>query len=85
MKTDFAQHVLEMEERGATLKELLPLINGQRGKQALEKGDINDAVLACGQVVGLINKIPSVKEIIEGIISEAKLIGQRLYNIGIQI
>jgi len=85
MKTDFAQHVLEMEERGATLEELLPLISGQRGKQALEKGDINDAVLACGQVVGLIHEIPSVKEIIEGIISEAKLIGQRLYNIGIRI
>ncbi len=83
MKTDFAQRVLEMEEKGATLEELVPLISGLRGKQALDEGDVNAGSIACGQAVGLIHDIPSVKEIIDGIISEAKLIGQRLYNIGI--
>jgi len=83
MKTDFAQRVLEMEEKGATLEELVPLISGLRGKQALDEGDVNAGVIACGQAVGLIHDIPSVKEIIDGIISEAKLIGQRLHNIGI--
>jgi len=80
IKSDFAQSVLEMEEKGATLEELVPLINGLRTKQALEKGDVEDAVMACGQIIGLIHDIPSVGEIIEGIISEAKLISQRLYN-----
>jgi len=83
MKTDFAQRVLEMEEKGATLEELAPLISGLRGKQALDEGDVNAGGIACGQVIGLIHEIPSVKEIIDGIISEAKLIGQRLHNIGI--
>ena len=85
MKTDFAQKVLEMEEKGATLEELLPMISGQRGKQALEEDDINAGVIVCGQVIGLIQEIPSVKEIIDGIISEAKLIGRRLHSIGISI
>jgi len=80
IKSDFAQSVLEMEEKGATLEELVPLINGLRTKQALEKGDVEDAVMACGQIIGLIHDIPSVGKIIEGIISEAKLISQRLYN-----
>ena len=83
MKTDFAQRVLEMEEKGATLEELVPLISGLRGKQALDEGDVNAGSIACGQAVGLIHEIPGVKEIIDGIISEAKLIGQRLHNIGI--
>ncbi len=83
LKTEFSQKVLEMEGRGATLEELLPLISGLRGKQALDEGEVNVGVIACGQVIGLIHEITSVKEIIEGIISEAKLIGQRLYNTGL--
>ncbi len=83
MKTDFSQGVLEMEEKGATLEELLPLISGDRGKRSYASGDVNDAVIACGQVAGLIHEVPSVKEIIDGIISEARLIGQRLHDMGI--
>ncbi len=81
MKTDFSQSVLEMERKGATLEELLPLISGLRGKQALDDGDINAGAIPCGQSVGLIHDIPSVSEIIESVINEAKLIVQRLYNI----
>jgi len=83
MKTAFSQKVLEMESRGATLQELLPMINGQRSKQALETDDINGGVIHCGQVVSQIHDITTVAEIIEGIVSEAKLIGQRLSNIRI--
>ena len=83
VKTDFSSKVAEIDEKGATLEELLPLINGQRIKKAFASGDINDAIIYCGQVVGLINEIPSVKEIIDGIISEAELTWQRLSKMGI--
>jgi NAD(P)H-dependent flavin oxidoreductase YrpB (nitropropane dioxygenase family) len=82
-RTDFAQKVLELEEKGATLEELLPLVSGLRGRQALEEGDINTGVIACGQVVGLIHDQPTVKELIDGIINEARLIGKRLNKMGI--
>ncbi|MFC2031758.1 NAD(P)H-dependent flavin oxidoreductase [Chloroflexota bacterium] len=82
LKTDFSLKVLEMEEKGATLDELLPLISGERARKSYISGNANDAVMSCGQVAGIIHAEPSVKEIIEGIISEAKLIGQRLYNKG---
>jgi NAD(P)H-dependent flavin oxidoreductase YrpB (nitropropane dioxygenase family) len=80
MKTDFSQMVLELEEKGATLEELLPFINGDRSRGSYLSGDFNDGVIACGQVVGLIHELPSVKEIIDGIISEAALITKRLYK-----
>jgi NAD(P)H-dependent flavin oxidoreductase YrpB (nitropropane dioxygenase family) len=83
IKTEFSQRVLEIEEKGATLEELLPFISGDRSKQSYISGDVNDGVIACGQVVGLINELPSVKEIIDGIINEAGLITERLYKIGI--
>ncbi len=81
VKTDYTQKILEMEEKGATLEELLPLLSGERGKSALASGDFNNATMTVGQVVGLIRDIPTVKEIIDGIISEAKLIVQNLHNI----
>ena len=83
IKTDYTQRVLEMEDKGATLEELLPLISGDRGKAAYISGDFNDAVIYAGQGVGLLNEVPSVREIIEGMVSEAKLIVQRLCSIGI--
>ncbi|GAH93922.1 unnamed protein product, partial [marine sediment metagenome] len=85
MKTDFAQRVLEMEEKGATLEQLLPMISGDRSKRSYISGDVNDAAIACGQVVGLIHEIPTVRESIEGIINEARLIGQRLYKMGMPV
>ena len=80
-RTDYTQKILEMEEKGATLDELLPLLSGNKQKAAYASGNVSDAVMSIGQVVGLIHEIPSVREIIEGMVSEAKLISQRLYNI----
>jgi NAD(P)H-dependent flavin oxidoreductase YrpB (nitropropane dioxygenase family) len=76
--TGFAQSILEMEKRGTTLEELLPMIDGLRQKQALDKGEPEQAMIPCGQVVGLIDDLPTVKEIIDGIIKEARAIAKRL-------
>ncbi len=82
-RTEFTQKIWEMEQKGATLEELLPLISGQRGSNAYETGDVSGATMTIGQSVGLVHDILSVKEIIDDIISEAKLIVQRLHNLGI--
>ena len=78
VKTDFSLNLAEMDERGATLEEQLPLVNGERIKRAFYSGDYNDAMIYCGQVAGLIDDVPSVKEIIDSIINEAQLTWQKL-------
>jgi NAD(P)H-dependent flavin oxidoreductase YrpB (nitropropane dioxygenase family) len=78
VSTDFARRILEMEEKGTTLEELLPMIDGRRQKQALDKGAADEAIIPCGQVVGLIDDLPTIKEIVDGIIREARTIGKRL-------
>ena len=83
VRTEHTEKILEMEQKGATLEELLPLLSGQRGRNTYATGDVSGASISVGQVVGLIHDVPSVKEIIDGIISEAKLIVQRLHNMGI--
>lgn len=82
VKTDFAQKILEMEDKGAPLEEILPLISGEKVREAYNSGDISDALFTVGQTIGLVHDIPSVKEIIESIIGEAGLIVQRLHNTG---
>jgi len=84
-RTAFAQKILEMEEKGATFEELLPLMRGDRRGHAHETGDTSDALILLGQGVGLIHDIPSAGEIIQGIISEAKVIMQRLQNMGVGV
>ena len=82
VRTEHTEKVLEMEQKGATLEELLPLLSGQRGRNTYATGDVSGAPISVGQVVGLIHDIPSVKEIIDGIINEARLIVQRFQNMG---
>jgi len=54
------------------------MISGQRGRNTYETGDVGGAPITVGQVVGLIHNVPTVKEIIDGIISEARSIMRRL-------
>ena len=81
IRTDFTQKILTMEEKGAALEEILPLISGEKVRTAYDTGDTTNAMITAGQTVGLIHNVPSVKEIIDGIISGAGVIMKRLNGI----
>ena len=67
-----AEKVVEMENRSATLEELASLLSGKRGLELYETGALDRGLVACGQVIGLVQDIPTVKELIERIIKEAE-------------
>lgn len=77
LRNSLAEKVNDMEKHGATLEQLAPLISGLKGKELLETGELERGTLSCGQVAGLIHNIPTVKELIETIISEARQIVTR--------
>ena len=83
IKNQAALRALEMEQRGATLEELLTVISGQVGLKAFQDDDIDAGVIACGQVVGVIDSLKSVKEVIDEIVDNAHDIYRRLGNIGV--
>jgi nitronate monooxygenase len=62
----------EMERKGATPEELQAMTGGNRRRDAYVTGDTNQSTFSIGQSVGLIEDIPSVKEIIDGIVNEAE-------------
>ncbi|HEX75570.1 MAG TPA: nitronate monooxygenase [Dehalococcoidia bacterium] len=78
LRNPTTEKVLEMEKRGATLEELAPLISGQEGKKLLETGVLDQGLLSSGQIVGLIRDIPTVKQLIETIIQEAKEVASHI-------
>ena len=81
IKNKAAKKTLFMEERGASLEELLTVISGQIGQKALLEGDLEGAIIACGQCVGLIHEIKRVKQEIEEMIQGAQSILQRLNSL----
>jgi NADH:quinone reductase (non-electrogenic) len=78
IRNRLADEVLAIEARGATLEEILKYVSGQRTRSAYMDGDPEDSMLPCGQVVGLINEIKTVSQVIEDIIAEAKNCMERL-------
>jgi len=78
IKNKPAEKALEMDKRGASLEELLTVISGALGKKAWIEGDLDAGVVSLGMAVGRIHEIASVKEVIDGIIEEAKAICKRL-------
>ena len=78
IKNDVAYQVAAMEEKGATIAELIPLVTGSREKEVMDTGDIGRGLLHCGQAVGLIDDFPPVAEIIQNIMAEAEKTLNRL-------
>lgn len=80
LRNEPALKVLEMERQGATLEELLVITRGENERRVYLEGELDAGLAQCGQVVGLIHDIPTVKELIDGIIQgAAEIIKKKLY------
>ncbi len=78
LKNKTVAEVLEIEARGGGLEELIPLIGGQRGADAWVSGDVEAAPMYVGQSIGLIHNVPSCKELLEKMMSDAE---ERINNL----
>ncbi|KAF9017540.1 hypothetical protein BGZ52_004998 [Haplosporangium bisporale] len=69
-----AKEVIEIERKpgGAEFAEVAPLVSGQRGKLVYENGDPDHGIWTAGQIVGLINDIPTCEVLVKRIVVEAE-------------
>ncbi len=72
LKSKVLEEVLAIEARHGGFEELIPLLSGQKVKEAWETGDVDYAPLMVGQSIGLINDIPTCAELMERLAAEAK-------------
>jgi NAD(P)H-dependent flavin oxidoreductase YrpB (nitropropane dioxygenase family) len=71
LKSKVIEEVCAIEERGGGFEELIPLLSGQRIKDAWETGDVDYAPLMVGQSIGLIQDIPTCRELLDRMAREA--------------
>jgi NAD(P)H-dependent flavin oxidoreductase YrpB (nitropropane dioxygenase family) len=69
-----SQEVVATENRegGCNFEDIRHLVSGQRGNQALQSGDVNGGVVAAGQVIGLIDDVPTCADLIERMVADCR-------------
>ena len=83
LKNKAAEKIQKMEAKGDPLEELFTVIRGEIGRRVIEEGELEVGLALCGLNVGLIKEVISVKALIDGIINEARTIGERLNSMGV--
>jgi len=72
-KNGISDEVLSVSSRpDAVFEDIQPLVSGARGRLALETGDVDAGLVWAGQVQGLIHDVPTVAELINRIVAEAR-------------
>jgi len=71
IKNKVIEEILSIEGKGGGLKELIPLMGGDRIKEAWEGGNVESAPLMVGQSIGLIKKIFTCQELLDTMAREA--------------
>lgn len=74
LKNAVSEEVVATENRpgGCTFEDIRHLVAGARGNAALQAGDVDGGSIAAGQVVGLIDDIPSCADLIERMVADCR-------------
>ena len=80
LRNKWAEEIEALENKGASLEELLPYITSQKAATAWKDGT-EDAVFPGGQVVGRTKETLPVKELVQKIIAEAAEVEKRINTI----
>lgn len=78
LKTSWSDKIIEMEKQGASLEELIPMISGQISRKGWADGNIDEGMFPMGQVIGRINDVPTVADLIKNIMDEAAEARERI-------
>jgi NAD(P)H-dependent flavin oxidoreductase YrpB (nitropropane dioxygenase family) len=78
-RNEISAKVIEIEANGGTFEDVRDLVSGTRGRLVYETGESDAGVWSVGMVQGLIDDVPTVAELIERMLAEARqIIGERL-------
>ena len=74
LKNAVSEQVVATERRpgGCEFKDIQPLVSGQRGRATLESGELESGLVWAGQVIGLIDDIPTCEELISRMVRECR-------------
>jgi NADH:quinone reductase (non-electrogenic) len=70
-KNAAALRVAELESDQASLPEILNVATGEKAKRMYREGEIDLGIIACGQAIGMVHDIPTVKELFDRMMQQA--------------
>ncbi|MBS7670643.1 NAD(P)H-dependent flavin oxidoreductase [Croceicoccus gelatinilyticus] len=74
-RNSVSDKVVEIGNReDAEFADVQPFVSGMKGREALETGNVDAGLVWAGQIQGLIHDIPTCKELVERIVSDAEAI-----------
>jgi len=76
LRNSTAEKVLQLEQEGAGIAELAPLVSGKNGLKMVTEGDTECGLMSAGLCVGLVHDIPTIEELMDRIMSEAREIAE---------
>ena len=73
-KNSVAEKVVEIESRPGETKfeDIQPLVQGVKGRELFDGGDLDKGIWSAGMIVGLIDDNPSCEELVARIVEEAE-------------
>ena len=88
LKISVALDIIERESERATYEDLKDMISGQSNCRSIYDGKFEEGIAWGGQVMGLINDIPTVQELIDKMIHSVEkglsrienFIGERIHR-----
>lgn len=83
-KNSVAERVVEIESRAGETRfeDIQPLVQGVKGRELFDDGDLDKGIWSAGMIVGLIDDNPSCQELVARIVAEAEdIIANRLAKI----
>lgn len=74
LRNKVSDEVVATEQRpgGCDFQDIQPLVSGQRGRTALQSGDFDAGLVWAGQTVGLVNDVPTCKELLERMVADCR-------------
>jgi nitronate monooxygenase len=71
--------VRRLAQPGAKFEDVAALVNGRKGRELLQTGDLSLGIFWAGMVQGLIHDVPTVRQLIDRIIADAEgIVDERL-------
>jgi len=78
VRTKGSDEILRLETEGAGYEQLKPFISGERNRRFIYEGNEQEGFGWAGQVIGLIDDVPTVQELFDRMFSQAEQTVERL-------
>lgn len=67
-----ANRCAELEDACASFEEIYPVVSGENAKKLYDHGELGAGIVACGQGIGMVKDIVTVKELFDRMMAEAE-------------